>query len=189
MVLDLIPVSGVVLSTVILLCGACLVSMESGPFLHSFGRKSSSPLHLSAKDLRLIGRLDGSGPDGHSLSSDVVMDTQHQCLSDDANDLRAAILSGRTVADVDTTINTLIRDVVGHFRDEEAILTEIGYPGTAEHAALHRQLVNAAATLAGRFHAGALEIGELFQFLAHDVLAKHMLGADGELIPYLEGRR
>lgn len=189
MVLDLFWVSGVVLSTVALLLGVYLVLAETEPLLRVLGRKSAAPLHLSEKDLRLIERLEGSGPDGHSLSGNAVMDTQHQGMFDDANDLRAAILSGRTVAEVDATIDTLIRDVVEHFRDEEAILAAVDYPETAKHAALHRQLVNSAATLVGRFRAGTLGVGELFQFLSHDVMVKHMLGADREFILCLEGRR
>ena len=117
------------------------------------------------------------------------MDTQHQGLFDDANVLRVAILSGGPVDEVGATIDTLIHDVVEHFQDEEAILAAADYPGTAKHAALHRELANNAATLVGRFRAGTLGIGELIQFLAHDVIAKHMLGADREFIPYLESGR
>ena len=186
MVLNLIWAVGEVLGIVGLLCGAYWVLMKTEPFLSLFGKKSAAPLPLSAKDLRLIERLARYGPDGHSLSGNAVMDTQHQGLFDDANVLRVAILSGRPVDEVGATIDTLIHDVVEHFQDEEAILAAADYPGTAKHAALHRELANNAATLVGRFRAGTLGIGELFQFLAHDIIAKHMLGADREFIPYLE---
>jgi hemerythrin-like metal-binding protein len=186
MVLDLTWAAGEVLSIAGLLCGAYLVLMKTEPFLSLFGMKSAAPLPLSAKDLRLIERLAMCGPDGHSLSGNAVMDTQHQGLFDHANDLRVAILSGRPVDEVEATIDTLIHDVVEHFQDEEAILAAADYPGTAKHAALHRELANNAATLVGRFRAGTLGIGGLFQFLAHDIIAKHMLGADREFIPYLE---
>jgi hemerythrin-like metal-binding protein len=150
--------------------------------------KSAAPLSLSPKDLRLIDRLGRYGPDGHFLSGNGVMDTQHQRLSDYANDLRTTILSGRPADEVNAIIDAFIRDVVQHFQDEEAILAAANYPGTAKHAAQHRELANSAATLVGQFRAGALGIGELFRFLAHDVLAKHMVGADREFMPYLEGR-
>ena len=42
-----------------------------------------------------------------------------------------------------------------------------------------------AADVTNRFHAGTLAVGELFQFLAHDVVARHMLGADREFFPFL----
>lgn len=121
---------------------------------------------------------------GHPL-----IDDQHRALFGDANNLLTAILSGRPADEVATVIDALVRDVVQHFQDEESIFTAAGYPGAAEHAAIHRQLVESAVTLVGRFHAGTLGIGELFQYLAHDVVARHMLGADREYFPYLEARR
>jgi len=45
--------------------------------------------------------------------------------------------------------------------------------------------VDKAADVTNRFHAGTLSVGELFQFLAHDVVARHMLGADREFFPFL----
>ena len=189
MVLNLIWAVGEVLGIVGLLCGAYWVLMKTEPFLSLFGKKSAAPLPLSAKDLRLIERRARCGPDGHSLSGNAVMDTQHQGLFDDANVLRVAILSGGPVDEVGATIDTLIHDVVEHFQDEEAILAAADYPGTAKHATLHRELADNAATLVGRFRAGKLGIGKLFQFLAHHVIAEHTLDADRELIPYLEGGR
>lgn len=121
-------------------------------------------------------------------SGNEVIDREHQGLFDDANELLAAILSGRPADVVKTLVDTLTRDVVKHFQDEEAILVAAGYPGVAEHAAIHRKLADDAAMLVGRFHAGTLGIGELFNFLAHDLVAKHMLGADREFFPHLESQ-
>jgi hemerythrin-like metal-binding protein len=188
MVLDSIWVAGEALSIVGLLRGAYVVLMETEPFLSLFGGKSAAPVLVLPKDLRLIERLGRCGPDDHPLSGNRVMDTQHQRLSDYANNLRATILSGRPVDEVNAIIDAFIRDVVQHFQDEEAIFSAANYPGTAKHAALHRQLVNSAAALVRQFRAGALGIGELFQFLAHDVLAKHMVGADREFISYSASR-
>ncbi|MDH3286789.1 MAG: hemerythrin family protein [Betaproteobacteria bacterium] len=187
MVLDSIWVAGEVLSIVALLCGAYLVLMETEPFLSLFGKRSAAP--LLAKNLQLIEGLARYDPYSHSLAGDGVVDTQHQGLFDDANDLRAAILSGRPADEVGAIIDTFIRDAVQHFRDEEAILAAANYPGTAKHAALHRDLVNSAAMLVRRFRAGMLDIGELVQFMAHEVIAKHLLDEDQECIPYLESQR
>jgi hemerythrin-like metal-binding protein len=75
--------------------------------------------------------------------------------------------------------------VVQHFQDEEVIITAAGYPGAAEHAAIHRTLVDRAAILANRFHGGTLAFDDLFQFLARDLIALHMLGADREFFSCL----
>ncbi|MFZ4481221.1 MAG: diguanylate cyclase [Rhodoferax sp.] len=116
----------------------------------------------------------------------AVIDEQHRGLFGDANNLLGAILSGRPKDEVSALVDRLIGDVVRHFQDEEAIFTAAGYPGATQHEAIHRKLVDCAANLANRFHAGTLAIGELFEFLAHDVVARHMLGADREFFPYLK---
>jgi len=118
-------------------------------------------------------------------SGNELIDREHRGLFNDANELLAAMLSRRPADEVKTLVDTLARDVVKHFQDEMEILVTSGYPGVAEHAALHRELVNGIDTLVGRFHAGTLGIGELFNFLAHDVAAKHLLGADREFFPYI----
>ena len=116
---------------------------------------------------------------------DSLIDDQHRGLFVDANALLAAILSGRPTDEVAAVIDVLVGDVLRHFQDEEAIFTAAGFPGAADHAAIHRELVDQAVVLVGRFHAKTLGIGELFQFLAHNVVARHMLGADREFFPYL----
>lgn len=105
---------------------------------------------------------------------------------EDVNKLFTAILYERPTHEAAEQIDVLIRGVVQHFKDEEEIIAVAGYPGATELGAIHRQLVESAAILVGRFHAGILASGELFQFLAHDVVARHMLGADRKFFPYLE---
>ena len=119
-------------------------------------------------------------------SGHPLIDRQHRALFGHANNLLAATLSARPTDEVARVIDALVHDLVQHFQDEELIFTAAGFPGAAEHAAIHRELVDRAVQLVGRFHAGTLGIGELFQFLAHDVVARHMLGADREFFPFLD---
>jgi diguanylate cyclase (GGDEF)-like protein/hemerythrin-like metal-binding protein len=118
-----------------------------------------------------------------------VIDREHQSLFHHANELLAAMLSGPPSDDSGEMIDAFIRDVVRHFQNEEAIITAAGYPGAASHAEIHRELSARAVSLAERFRNGKLEAGELFQFLANDVVVKHMLGADREFFPYLDGAK
>ncbi len=118
-----------------------------------------------------------------------MIDQQHQALFNDANQLLAAVLSRRPQDEVATLIDALISHVIQHFEDEEAIINATGFPGAAGHSAIHRTLVDKAAEVANRFHGGTLGVGEVFQFLAHDVVARHMLGADREFFPFLQPAR
>ena len=118
-------------------------------------------------------------------SGNALIDAQHRALFDIANRLMNARLSGKSSTGVATLIDTLIHDAVAHFADEEALLNAAGFPGVAEHAASHRQLVGRAARLVEDFHSGTLATGELFEFLAHDLVARHMLDEDRAYFSYL----
>jgi len=119
-------------------------------------------------------------------SGNPVIDEQHRALFADANQLLGAVLSERPHAEVTALVSTLVRDLVQHFKDEEVIIQAAGYPRAREHAAIHSRLVDKAVLMVKNFHDGNLTIGELFQFLAHDVVARHMLGADREFFPCLQ---
>ncbi len=121
---------------------------------------------------------------GHAL-----IDAQHRGLFADANELLNAILAQQSREEVATLIDGLIHDVVQHFKDEESILNHIGFPDVEQHAAIHHTLTDKAVELLGCFNAGTLELGKLFDFLATDVVAKHMLGKDREFFAYLETKR
>lgn len=117
-----------------------------------------------------------------------VVDDEHRALFGDVNNLLAALLSARPADEVSALIDTLIRNVVEHFQDEEAVITTAGFPGAEGHASIHRKLVDRAVALSGLFHAGTSDIGEVFQFLAYELIARHILGADREFFPYLEAQ-
>lgn len=87
--------------------------------------------------------------------------------------------------EVGTAVDTLMRDMVRHFQDEEKLLLEVGYPDLAAHASLHAELIHSAVELVQRFRGGNLEIGVLFQFLARDVVAKHILSENRDYFSYL----
>ncbi|MFT3849393.1 MAG: diguanylate cyclase [Propionivibrio sp.] len=112
------------------------------------------------------------------LCGDATIDRQHQDLFIHANALLAAMFSDTPLTDIAACVDRLIAEIVEHFKDEEAILAKAGFAGFERHALLHRQLVERAAELAGLFHSEKLGLGELFQFLASDVVARHMLVED-----------
>lgn len=114
-----------------------------------------------------------------------VIDAQHRQLFDHANELLTAVSQEHPLPEINRCIATLIEEVVQHFRDEEVILTTANFPAVDQHILLHRQLTAKAVALVVRFHSGALEFSELYQFLAYEVVAQHMLGADREFFPCL----
>lgn len=119
----------------------------------------------------------------------ATIDDQHRGLFRQANALLSAVISGHQAEDLADQINGLIRDVGQHFQDEEAVIAAAGYAGAEDHAAVHRGLKDGAVALVEQFHAGTLDPGALFQFLAHDIIAAHMLGADRDFFPCLSDGR
>lgn len=115
-----------------------------------------------------------------------AIDEEHQALFRRADELLAAVLSGRPEGEIADLVRGLMGDIARHFQDEEQILRTIDYPYVEEHLAIHAGLMREAQALADSFAAGTLSVGSLFQFLAYDVIALHMLGADRQYFPYLE---
>ena len=122
-------------------------------------------------------------------SGNAVIDAQHRALFKDVNQLLGAMLGEREPQDVLALVQRFIADVLQHFREEEAILTQAEYPGVAAHAELHRALIEQAGELSKHYGAGTLTLGELFAFLARDVVAHHMLVADREFFAHLASKK
>jgi diguanylate cyclase (GGDEF)-like protein/hemerythrin-like metal-binding protein/PAS domain S-box-containing protein len=120
-------------------------------------------------------------------SGNRVIDAQHRHLFHLANELLDSMLTGRPTDEVSMFVASLLSEVVQHFYDEEVILAELGYPGLQAHTRKHADLVAKALQMGRDFRAGTLSVGSLFQFLAHDVVATHMLKEDREFFHLTAG--
>ena len=126
------------------------------------------------------------------LSGNDLIDRQHKHLVKMANELFAAMLSERPDADAALIVSSIMAETRQHFQDEEAILRQLGFDKVDQHASEHAQLLDRAQHLAGRFEAKELTLGSLFQFLAHEVVIRHILGSDRayfELIAAAQARQ
>lgn len=115
-----------------------------------------------------------------------LVDRGHRQLFADANELLAAILSGGTADEVGVIVSQLIADVLQHFADEEQVIVAAGFPGAMAHAVLHQELARQAQLLAANYSSGRQGVGDVFQFLAYDVVTRHMLGADRQFFAHLQ---
>lgn len=115
----------------------------------------------------------------------AVIDTQHERLFKLSNELLDAVLSNRPGESVAGLVTVFLAEVSRHFQDEEGILAERGFPGLKDHAVKHVALLAMAREQERAFRAGTLALGSLFQFLAQDVVALHMLKADREFFEWV----
>lgn len=111
-------------------------------------------------------------------SGHAEIDRQHASLVRGANELLAAVLSSRPNGHVLDLADQLIDEIRRHFAFEEALLAEIGYDDREAHAAEHAALVGSAERLAEAIRTGQAPVGELFQYLAYEMIMRHMLGTD-----------
>ncbi len=117
---------------------------------------------------------------GHEL-----IDSQHQTLFRITNELLGAILVERPVKAVDAIVDRLIAEARQHFKDEEGVLAAAGFPGIEQHAAEHGRLLAKGRELAEQYRQSTLTVGDVFQFLAYEVIMRHMLEADREYASFI----
>ena len=116
-------------------------------------------------------------------SGHKTIDRQHRKMFEVINELLSAVIEQRGKTECHSLIDTLLVDVISHFHDEEEILTDAEYPFINEHRALHEQLVNKLFEFSEMFMNDKLSLGELFSFLAYDVVAQHLILEDKKYFP------
>jgi diguanylate cyclase (GGDEF)-like protein/hemerythrin-like metal-binding protein len=113
-----------------------------------------------------------------------TIDQEHRKLFELANALiDAAFKRNSNPQEFDEALNKLLAHVAHHFADEEAILAKHHYAELEVHAQAHKRLVERALQLRDAAAAGGVTIGELVDFLADEVVARHMLKTDREFYP------
>ncbi|MDD2539883.1 MAG: diguanylate cyclase [Desulfuromonadaceae bacterium] len=109
-----------------------------------------------------------------------LIDSQHKSLFTSSNELFKVILSQRPAMEISSIIARLLEEVSQHFQDEQQLLEHLGFSGLLPHTEEHAKLVARGLELSHQFNTSTLSVGEVFQFLVHDVVLVHMLGADRE---------
>ena len=81
------------------------------------------------------------------------IDRQHQDLFDALNRLYDAISSGQGEAQIAQTLGFLVDYTVTHFRDEEAQMASVDFPGLVDHQAEHARLLHQVAEALATYQA------------------------------------
>jgi hemerythrin len=108
----------------------------------------------------------------------AALDGPHQSMVEILNRLHLAMKQGRGKAELGDILVFLKDYAATHFAMEEELMARHGYSRTAEHRAIHADLVRQVADLVTRFQAGSGMITlELMNFL-EDWLVRHIQGED-----------
>lgn len=118
----------------------------------------------------------------------AMLDSDHRILINLLNQLHDATETGQSREVVGTVVNVLAEYTEHHFRREEAMMAQAGYPELAAHQAVHRTLETKVRDIRDRWMAGERSVldEEVLAFLKK-WLTDHILGADKSYRPWIEG--
>ena len=83
-----------------------------------------------------------------------AMDDQHGILMDTMNELRLAVMRGRSRSELCEVLDRLIEFTRMHFHSEEQLLERNGFPALEMHCAAHRTILEQMRQAAQHLHLG-----------------------------------
>ncbi|HIH4877851.1 TPA: diguanylate cyclase, partial [Citrobacter braakii] len=114
------------------------------------------------------------------------IDNQHRRLFESANFLIEKIISSSENKDCSFDfVNTIFNDIVTHFKDEEKVMCNLGYPDSHKHALSHNKLTEKATSLIMAGNKSGPHSGDLYQYLVYEVIAWHILVEDRKFAEWL----
>ena len=118
----------------------------------------------------------------HYSVGDEFIDAQHKQILDDINNLFDAREKKRGRAALTPICDRLLENTTAHFRREEQVMQECGYPHFAQHKAFHDKMRERTVELRDKVH---LTAGEYLLVFLKDWWTGHIQGQDKKLAPYL----
>ena len=119
-------------------------------------------------------------------SGSEIIDEQHQALITLANEVVNLTLADIDEAEANQILDGIIQHVIKHFKEEEEILSALGYPYVKNHEQLHDELIKRAEQLEVAYIKKEVKLSAFFSFLLDEVIVGHMLDADTKFFPYIE---
>ncbi len=114
----------------------------------------------------------------------VTIDTEHREIFNLANDLIDASLRDPVeMTSFKSALAALIDHVERHFADEEAILSQLCYAQFEEHRRSHAGLLARARRFQKQTESEEFHMGNLVEFLAQDLVARHLRIVDRGFFP------
>ncbi|MBF0588405.1 MAG: bacteriohemerythrin [Magnetococcales bacterium] len=116
------------------------------------------------------------------------VDADHLYLVELINRFHQAMKDGADKQVVSAILNELTDYTVSHFQREEVYFDQHGYPDTASHKKIHREIVSTVQGLVNKYDEGEFSVGiELLAFIKV-WLIEHILETDMKYVPFLKGK-
>jgi len=118
--------------------------------------------------------------DPKTLSVNVTeMDNEHQVLIKKMNAVFDAAKSGADRTSLDAVVSDFASYTISHFKDEEAYMEKMGFPGLATHRLIHKQLIEQVTAHIVEFQSTGKLSEKFFSFLSV-WLTSHIRGIDSK---------
>lgn len=117
------------------------------------------------------------------------MDDAHKKLMGLMNQLHEQRAAGDGKAELRTTLKALADFTIRHFREEEAFMQSVGFPGIESHKLIHAKLLAQLNDHANEFEAGTGGLPDQFFTFLKVWLTAHILGIDTKYAEHARGRR
>jgi len=113
------------------------------------------------------------------------LDLQHRELFDFVNHFAEVDRTGKS-SESGRILDDLIARTVEHFKSEETVMLQIGFPQVLEHKKTHEELIKQVKELRAKMKVGGhLTLISIVRFLA-DWLMNHIMREDMEYKPYVK---
>lgn len=127
--------------------------------------------------------------DEELLTGDAAIDEQHRELFALTEQLGQAIATGQGEDLVGSTLEELIGYAALHFRDEEALMADIEYPGLRSQSEAHAAFAADATRMQNEWLAGTGVSSEVLHAYIRDWLTQHVRTVDLLLARFLKAER
>lgn len=117
----------------------------------------------------------------------AVIDGEHCKLFDLINDFHYTFLLNRDRRDILKVLNDLVRYAEEHFRHEEHIMAEHGYPELEPHRAIHARLFETLFSLQSKLEEGSIGMEKETVDFLRSWLTDHIAEEDTALGKFLAG--
>lgn len=116
------------------------------------------------------------------------IDAQHRRLFSLADELHAAMNSGKGKAVIEQVLLNLINYTKTHFAAEERLMQRCGFPEYQPHKVQHDEMTKKVLQLQRDYHDGNTMLSiEVMRFLSN-WLRQHIGGSDRKYVPFVAGK-
>ena len=116
------------------------------------------------------------------------VDAQHENLVALVNKLHQAMGEGKGKNVLEEILGSLVSYTKAHFRDEERMMEQNGYPDLIEHKRQHAALTKKVLDFQTEFKSGAMGMSiDIMQFLS-TWLKGHILGTDAKYVTLMHSK-